>query len=93
VTRHLTVVAKVAQSQGGGYVVPWKAMHCSGALLLSCLDLVVVGLRSGCHLLFLMRSAIGYIVVGLQRGFALEMAVSPLSPDSGYKCQYVILTY
>jgi hypothetical protein len=40
-----------------------------------------------------MRNVIGYIVVGLQRGFSLEGVVSPLLPDTSSRCQYVILTY
>jgi hypothetical protein len=40
-----------------------------------------------------MRNVIGYIVVGLQRGFSLERVVSPLSPDTSSRCQYVIVTY
>jgi hypothetical protein len=48
---------------------------------------------SGCHPIILMQSVIGYIVVGLQRGFSLEGVVSPLSPDTSSRCQYVIVTY
>jgi hypothetical protein len=41
---------------------------------------------------YLMRIVIGYIVVGLQRGFSLERVNSPLSLDTSSRCQYVILT-
>jgi hypothetical protein len=40
-----------------------------------------------------MRDVIGYIVVGLQRGFSLERVISPLSPDTSSSFQYVIVTY
>jgi hypothetical protein len=40
-----------------------------------------------------MRDVIGYIVVGLQRGFSLERVISPLSPDTRSRCQFVIVTY
>jgi hypothetical protein len=36
---------------------------------------------------------IGYIVVGLQRGFSPERVNSPLSLDTSSRCQYVIVTY
>jgi hypothetical protein len=36
---------------------------------------------------------ISYIVVGLQRGFSLERVISPLSPDTSSRYQYVIVTY
>jgi hypothetical protein len=42
---------------------------------------------------YLMWIVIGYIVVGLKRGFSLERVISPLSPDTSSRCQYVIATY
>jgi hypothetical protein len=43
--------------------------------------------------MILMRNIIAYIVVGLQSDFSLERVVSPLSPDTSSRCQYVIVTY
>jgi hypothetical protein len=40
-----------------------------------------------------MWKVIGYIVVGLERGFSLERVISPLSPDTISRCQYVIVIY
>jgi hypothetical protein len=42
---------------------------------------------------YLMWIVIGYIVVGLQRGFSLERVNSPLSLDTSSRSQYVIVTY
>jgi hypothetical protein len=43
--------------------------------------------------IIVMRDVLGYIVAGLQRGFYLERVIFPLSPDTSYRCQYVIVTY